>query len=104
MTPSRRAPRPLAEAVKAALGEAEPATVLASVQTVWADVVGDAIAAEASPVAERDGVVTVACDSATWAHELDLLSDQILAQLDAKLPSAAGLRELRFNAARDPDR
>ena len=90
--------------MKAALGETQPATLLANVQTAWGEVVGDAIAAEATPVAERDGVVTVACDSATWAQELDLLSDQILAQLTAELPSDAGLRALRFNAARDPAR
>lgn len=102
--PSRRAPRPLAAAVNAALGEVEPDTLLAAVQTIWAGVVGEAIAAEASPASEREGVVTVACDSATWAHELDLLSEQILAQLNAELPSEASLRGLRFNAARDQGR
>jgi predicted nucleic acid-binding Zn ribbon protein len=102
--PSRRAPRPLAAALNATLGEVEPETLLASVQTVWAGVVGEAIAAEATPVAEREGVVTVACDSATWAQELDLLSGQILAQLRSELPSEAPLRGLRFNAARDPGR
>jgi len=101
--PSRRAPRPLAEAIEAAVGEVEPGTLLASVQTVWAGAVGEAIAAEATPVAERDGVVTVGCRSATWAQELDLLSDQILAQLRAELPSGASLGALRFNAAQDPD-
>ncbi|MGH2956659.1 MAG: DciA family protein, partial [Solirubrobacterales bacterium] len=59
-------------------------------------------AAEAAPVAERDGVVTVACSSATWANELDLLSDQILARLRAELPSGAALEGLRFTLRRDP--
>jgi predicted nucleic acid-binding Zn ribbon protein len=101
---SRRAPRPLAAALNATLDQVEPETLLANVQTVWAAAVGEAIAAEATPVAEREGVVTIACDSATWAQELDLLSDQILAQVRSELPPEAPLRGLRFNAARDPAR
>jgi predicted nucleic acid-binding Zn ribbon protein len=99
---ARRAPRPVATAIDAALERAEPQTLLAQVQTVWSVAVGEAIVSEATPVSERDGVVTVACGSATWAHELDLLSDEILARLRSELPSEAGLRALRFNAA--PDR
>src|SRR5919106_6982548 len=99
---SRRTPRPVAAAVSAAVRDSQPETLLASVQTVWGEAVGEAIAAEATPVAEREGVVTIACRSATWAHELDLLGDQILAQLRSELPSEAPLRGLRFNAARSP--
>jgi predicted nucleic acid-binding Zn ribbon protein len=74
---------------------------LAAVQRAWSGAVGEAIAREANPVAERDGVVTVACRSATWAQELDLLADQILAQLRSQLPDEAELAALRFNAAPD---
>jgi len=95
----RRAPRPVGGAVEAALQRVEPATLLAAVQRAWAGAVGEAIAREASPVAERDGVVTVACRSATWAQELDLLGDQILARLRPELPDEASLRALRFNAS-----
>jgi predicted nucleic acid-binding Zn ribbon protein len=95
----RRAPRPLTAAVNAALERAEPVTLLAAVQRAWPGAVGEAIAREASPVAERSGVVTVACRSSTWAEELDLLRDQILARLRAELDDPEGLAGLRFSAS-----
>jgi predicted nucleic acid-binding Zn ribbon protein len=98
----RRAPRPIGAAVEAALGKAEPATLLAAVQSAWPDAVGEAIAREGTPVAERDGVVTVACRSATWAQELDLLGTQILAQIRQNLPEGSVLEALRFTASQDP--
>ena len=97
----RRAPRSLAAALATALERTEPATLLAAVQRAWPEAVGDAIAREARPVSERDGVVTVACRSATWAQELDLLSDQILVRIRETLASEGGLRGLRFNASGD---
>jgi predicted nucleic acid-binding Zn ribbon protein len=97
----RRAPRSLAAALGSALERAEPATLLAAVQRSWPEAVGEAIAREAAPVSERDGVVTVACRSATWAQELDLLSDQILARIREKVASGGALRGLRFNASGD---
>jgi predicted nucleic acid-binding Zn ribbon protein len=48
-------------------------------------VAGEGVAREASPVAERDGLVTVACRSATWAQELDLLQSDLLERLNAAL-------------------
>jgi predicted nucleic acid-binding Zn ribbon protein len=66
---------------------------LAAVQLVWSEVAGRAIAAEADPVAERDGVVTVACRSAVWAQELDLMGPQLIERLNARLdPPISGLR------------
>jgi hypothetical protein len=44
-------------------------------------------------------VVTVACGSATWAQELDLLRERILAQIRAELPQPEALAGLRFTAA-----
>jgi predicted nucleic acid-binding Zn ribbon protein len=85
--------------VNVALERAEPATLLAAVQRAWPGAVGEAIAREASPVAERSGVVTVACRSSTWAEELDLLRDQILARLRADLDDPEGLAGLRFSAS-----
>ncbi len=98
----RRVPRPVAAAVTAALERAEPATLLAAVQRAWPAAVGEAIAREASPVGERDGVVTVACRSSTWAAELDLLSGQILDRIRRDLPDPEGLEGLRFTAAGNP--
>jgi predicted nucleic acid-binding Zn ribbon protein len=100
----RRAPRPLATAIGEALGRAEPATLLAAVQSGWADAVGEAIAREATPTAERSGVVTVVCSSSAWAQELDLLGPQITEKIRAKLPSGTGLEGLRFITSADPAR
>jgi len=98
----RRAPRPIGEALSMALEGAEPATLLAAVQSAWPGAVGEAIAREATPVAEREGVVTVACRSATWAQELDLLGSRILSQLRENLPSGLVLDGIRFTASGEP--
>jgi predicted nucleic acid-binding Zn ribbon protein len=98
----RRAPRPIGAALETVLSGAEPATLLAAVQSAWPGAVGEAVAREATPVAERDGVVTVACRSATWAQELDLLGVQILSQVRQNLPDWATLEAIRFTASGDP--
>ena len=98
----RRAPRPLAASIGEALERAEPATLLAGVQRAWPDAVGEAIAREATPVAERSGVVTVACSSSSWAQELDLLAAQILTKMRPALPPEAPLEGLRFITSDEP--
>ena len=98
----RREPRPLAGAVTALADSLRPATGLAAVQAVWPEAVGEAIAREATPIAERSGVVTVACRSGTWAEELDLLSQQILLKIRRALPSGTALEGLRFTASGNP--
>jgi predicted nucleic acid-binding Zn ribbon protein len=100
----RRTPRPLGAAIGEAVQGAEPATLLATVQSAWPAAVGEAIAREAAPVSEREGVVTVACRSATWAQELDLLGSRIVDQVRRQLPSDSPLRGFRFSAAADLDR
>ena len=97
----RRAPRPIAAALGGLITGAEPATLLAAVQSAWPGAVGEAIAREASPVSERDGVVTVACRSSTWAQELDLLSGQITSQIRENLSDGGALQGLRFSASGD---
>jgi predicted nucleic acid-binding Zn ribbon protein len=92
----RRAPRPLATAIGEALERAEPATLLAAVQSAWPGAVGEAIAREATPVAERSGVVTVACASSAWAQELDLLGGRIVEKIRSELPAGTVLEGLRF--------
>jgi predicted nucleic acid-binding Zn ribbon protein len=94
-------PHPLAAALKSVRAEVAPLTLLAGVQEAWADVAGATVAAQADPVAEREGVVTVACRSATWAQELDLMQDELLERLRERLaggPFADGLEGLRFTA------
>jgi predicted nucleic acid-binding Zn ribbon protein len=98
----RRAPRPLGAAIGEALERAAPATLLAAVQSAWPDAVGEAIAREAAPVAERSGVITVACSSSSWAQELDLLGAEIMVKIRPKLPAEASLDGLRFITSDDP--
>ena len=75
---------------------AAPATPLATVQAVWPEVVGGAIADETEPVSERDGVIGVACRSAVWAQELDLMVPQLLERLNERLDRP--ISGLRFSA------
>jgi predicted nucleic acid-binding Zn ribbon protein len=92
----RRAPRRLADALGETMARSAPATPLAAAQAVWAGAVGERIAAQARPVAERDGLLTVACASATWAQELDLLSAELLESLSSALPEGGSVTSLRF--------
>ena len=90
----RRAPRPAASALQAALAEAAPKTRLAAVQAAWAATVGERVADIAQPVAERAGTVTVGCADPVWAQELDLMSAQVIERLNEVLggPAVTGLR------------
>jgi len=100
---TRSGPRALAAAVRAVRDQTAPATPLASVQRVWAEVAGEAIAAEASPVAERDGIVRVSCRSAVWAQELELLGPELTERLNARLERpVVGLRFAADAARHDP--
>jgi predicted nucleic acid-binding Zn ribbon protein len=100
----RRSPRRLGAALAPATRRARPRTLLAAVQEAWAEAVGDAVATEASPVSERGGRVTVACRSATWAQELDLLQSELLERLNTAVLAAdpegpeAPISGLRFTA------
>jgi predicted nucleic acid-binding Zn ribbon protein len=71
-----------------------PASTLARAQEVWERAAGPAIAAAAQPTAERDGVLTVTCEAAVWAQELDLMASELIARLNAALASES-IRELR---------
>ena len=42
-------------------------------------------AAEAQPIGERRGVVTIGCRSAVWAQELDLMGADLVARLNAAI-------------------
>jgi predicted nucleic acid-binding Zn ribbon protein len=95
----RLAPRPLAGALAAAVGEARPAGLLAAVQSAWPSVAGSALAAAAAPVSEQSGIVTVACESGAWAHELELLAPDLATRVNEHLERAgdAGrVERLRF--------
>jgi predicted nucleic acid-binding Zn ribbon protein len=94
---SRRAPRPLGAALEGFVARLAPATTLAAVQGVWAAVVGAGIAASATPIAERDGVLRVLCAEAVWAHELELMGPDLVEQINAALGRQA-IRSLRCTA------
>ena len=98
----RSVPRPFAPALARVADSVMPATLLAEVQRAWPEAAGPALAAAAAPVSERDGVVTVACTSAVWAQELDLLSERVLERLADELGRPA-VKRLRAQA-RPPSR
>jgi predicted nucleic acid-binding Zn ribbon protein len=81
-------------ALDALADELAPQTALGDIQRVWSQVVGPVIAQEASPTAERAGVVTVACAASVWAQELDLMAPEIIARLNDAAPKA-GVSRLR---------
>jgi predicted nucleic acid-binding Zn ribbon protein len=93
----RRGPRPVSFALDALTGSIAPPTLLAQVQRAWAGAAGE-FALHADPVAERDGVITVACSEAVWAQELDLLSERVVDGLNDALGRPA-VRRLRAQSA-----
>jgi predicted nucleic acid-binding Zn ribbon protein len=97
----RRAPRPLSLALAAVTATLEPATVLASVQAVWAATVGEAIAVHCSAIGERGGVLEVVCDESVWAAELELMGPEVAERLRAALDAGGGpaIRALRCRTA-----
>jgi predicted nucleic acid-binding Zn ribbon protein len=93
----RRGPRSLSFALARVTAGLEPATALARVQGCWVDAVGERLATVARPVSERDGVVTLACEDAMWANELELLGPDLLEKLNAALGDRP-VAQLRFKA------
>ena len=81
----RRAPRPLATAVEALTQRLAPATLLADVQRAWEQAAGPAVAQAATPVSEREGVVTLLCSSAVWMQEIDLMGPVLCDALNERL-------------------
>jgi predicted nucleic acid-binding Zn ribbon protein len=96
----RRAPRPIALVLAGLSRRLEPPTPLARAQGVWEAAVGPAVAAHCSPVGERGGVLTVACDEAVWAAELDLMGPELVARLAAEL-GRAEIASLRVRVGRE---
>jgi predicted nucleic acid-binding Zn ribbon protein len=94
----RTQPRPLSHAIAALTDRLAPQTTLAEVLRVWQAAVGEVIAAQAEPTAERDGVLTVTCSSAVWAQELDLMGPELAGRINAAL-GAESVRALRCSSA-----
>jgi predicted nucleic acid-binding Zn ribbon protein len=96
----RRAPRPATAGLRSALEAAAPKTGLASLQSVWAELVGERIAAVTQPVSERGGEVTIDCSDSVWAQELDLMQGQLLTRLQERLGERAP-QSLRFRVSNE---
>ena len=90
----KAAPRTLSRALEGLTGAIAPATTLARVQEIWERTTGPSIAAAARPTAEHGGVLTVTCEAAVWAQELDLMAGELVPRLNSALGSQA-IRELR---------
>jgi predicted nucleic acid-binding Zn ribbon protein len=96
----RRAPRPAAAAIRSAREQVAPKTRLAALQGVWAEAVGEQLAAVAEPVSEREGTAVVSCADSVWAQELDLMQGQLLDRLREQLGEEAPV-SLRFRVKAD---
>jgi predicted nucleic acid-binding Zn ribbon protein len=94
----RRVPRRAGSAVGALVDGLAPASGLAALQRVWPQAVGELVAQQAHPTAERDGVVIVTCSSSVWAQELTLMAPDLIARI-VGAPGAPEVRELRCRAA-----
>jgi len=94
----RRGPVRAGGAITALVDGLAPASGLAALQRVWPQAVGEALAAQAHPTAEREGIVTVTCSSSVWAQELTLMGPELTERLNGALKSEF-VRELRFRAA-----
>ncbi|MCW3014401.1 MAG: hypothetical protein JWO02_1493, partial [Solirubrobacterales bacterium] len=82
-------------ALEGIVARVEPQTPLARLQRIWPAAVGEGVAPHATPTAmSPDGVVTVSCDAAVWAQEVDLLSYEVIERLNAELGPET-VRELR---------
>ena len=95
---SRRAPRQAGLAMSSLVDELAPQTLLADVQRVWQTVVGDAVAEQAMPTADRGGTLTITCSSAVWAQELDLMGPAVVERLNGALGREA-VTALRCSSA-----
>jgi predicted nucleic acid-binding Zn ribbon protein len=96
----RAAPRPVGLALDALTAHLKPATVLADVQRVWPRAAGP-FAEVATPFAERDGTVMVACPQAVWAQELDLMAERVTERVNEELGRPV-VRRLRVQARPAP--
>jgi len=54
----------------------------------WEELVGTEIAEHSEPIAILDGVLTIKTSSTAWATQLNLISSDVLASLQASAPGA----------------
>jgi predicted nucleic acid-binding Zn ribbon protein len=71
--------------VRALAERLAPQSTLGDVQRVWDTAVGESLAAVAQPTAEAGGTLTLTCESAVWAQEIDLMAPDLIERLNAAL-------------------
>jgi len=74
-------PKPIGDALGRALDPVAPMTTLAELQRIWPSVVGPGIEAVTTVSEEREGTVTIECESTVWANELEMMGPQLLEKL-----------------------
>ncbi|UJA18743.1 DUF721 domain-containing protein [Thermoleophilia bacterium SCSIO 60948] len=99
---SERGPRRLGMSLGRVTPDIAPATPLARIQAVWEEAAGRQVASNASPVALREDVLIVACSSAAWAQELELMQTQLAAALAERLPDEDRIASFRFRVGERP--
>lgn len=93
----RKQPRKIGAPLERLTAELSPATPLASVQAVWRNAVGDQIADSCVPEGEKEGVLTVVCETSVWAQQLSMMQEDLLNKLADQISTAEDIpRELRF--------
>lgn len=67
----------------------------------WVEIVGVETAEHSTPVAIEDGLLTVHCDSTSWATQLRLMRTQITTTIAMRYPDA-GIQSIRFDGPNAP--
>ena len=65
-----------------------PSLARADLNEHWADIVGDDVAAHASPMGFHEGSLEIQCDSSAWATQLKLMKKNLLEALQERFPQA----------------
>ncbi|MHA7984733.1 DUF721 domain-containing protein [Rathayibacter sp. CAU 1779] len=61
----------------------------------WSQVVGEETAKHSDPVGVEGGVLTVRCDSTSWATQLRIMRGELLLHIERRYPDA-GVESIRF--------
>ena len=78
-----------------------PSLARAELAEHWADIVGDDVAAHATPTGFHEGALEIQCDSSAWATQLRLMKKNLLEALDERFPDA-GVSEIVVKAPGAP--
>lgn len=73
---------------------APPTSTVTDLAGSWAEIVGPALAGPTRPAGLLDGVLTVACDDASWASQVGWMDGQIKERFAERFPDSE-LRRIR---------